>query len=535
MDTTDNAELLQLFSSLSSSPPGAGQCTEQELLDVFIHKVEIALPLLKRRNSLSPISRLSSDVLLYIFQYVQPQLREYGFAENRNSSSPFALHAVPDQFQWVRATTHVCSQWRDLAINSPTLWTTITFPHPMWTSEVLKRSRLVPLTIVFEPRPDSDTPRNVIPSFKDTLQHQLPRARHLDITVPHKWFSDFVSPKLSLISNNLQVFICRAVAMSRANGGGLRNVRLPVTVLQNCATSLRYLALSSCTIPRQSPNTTIRLQNLSHVVLQNALSDCAESLNSISFPPTCQFSIDCMSRLDDFHLLEPFIQRFWTARRGIGRHLRVLSVAAFFRPSEMVDITARDYINSSESNLDGTRLWPDCLAFRFRIRSSIGSTALQTLWRMFPRDDVRVLSIDVDFDPDWRSLSSTFPNVQQLSLTRADLDEVFSVLADQDQNDTMVQGTNASSGLQFPNLETIALSWGHFTKERCLQFLAWLKHRKEIGRPIRKVLLYSVQGIDLRLIDEVNRYTLEEAECDSIMSDDEDLEDSEFDDVDGDM
>ncbi|TFK72271.1 hypothetical protein BDN72DRAFT_763541, partial [Pluteus cervinus] len=147
MDTQDSLfGLRQFISSFSSSSPVADHCTDQELLDTLIGQVENALALLKkRRNSLSPITRLSSDILLDIFQYIQPRSRRFGFVGKRTSEFPFAEHVEPDHFQWVKAVTHVCSRWRDLAINSPTLWTTITFPHPLCTSEVLDRSRLAPL------------------------------------------------------------------------------------------------------------------------------------------------------------------------------------------------------------------------------------------------------------------------------------------------------------------------------------------------------------------------------------------------------
>ncbi|TFK72247.1 hypothetical protein BDN72DRAFT_342631 [Pluteus cervinus] len=73
----------------------------------------------QRRNTLAPISRLPQDVSRTIFKEVQtgiePAVKEEAFP----FSNPKTLKS---QLPWIRALTHVCSRWREFAINTPTLW-----------------------------------------------------------------------------------------------------------------------------------------------------------------------------------------------------------------------------------------------------------------------------------------------------------------------------------------------------------------------------------------------------------------------------
>jgi hypothetical protein len=94
-----------------------------------------------QHNAALPISRLPVEILVNIFLEVA-----FGAAL---SSIEFTTQAQPD-VRLLRLT-HVCSYWRDLAIETPSLWTTPPFEYPQLAELYLPRSSNQPLNIIFHP------------------------------------------------------------------------------------------------------------------------------------------------------------------------------------------------------------------------------------------------------------------------------------------------------------------------------------------------------------------------------------------------
>jgi hypothetical protein len=98
-----------------------------------------------RHNTLNITARLPPEILLAIFSYVQVAVP--------------TCHQMPWQhsrFAWIRQVAHVCSHWRSIALECPSLWTDIPFDsHPRLAKEMLKRCGTAPLDIVI-----TITPRN---------------------------------------------------------------------------------------------------------------------------------------------------------------------------------------------------------------------------------------------------------------------------------------------------------------------------------------------------------------------------------------
>ncbi|KAK7051255.1 hypothetical protein VNI00_004755 [Paramarasmius palmivorus] len=87
-----------------------------------------------------PINRLPNELLSAIFMY---------------QTGPFSpvLNLRVDgstQIGWI-ALTHVCRHWRNVALDTPGLWTSPDFSHPALGLEMLKRSKEAPLTINYLP------------------------------------------------------------------------------------------------------------------------------------------------------------------------------------------------------------------------------------------------------------------------------------------------------------------------------------------------------------------------------------------------
>ena len=96
--------------------------------------------LLSHRNGVAPISVLPPELLARIFRF--HALVEPPWSRMQNLG-------------WI-GVTHVCRQWRQVALDDSSLWATITgfYPSAEWVSESLVRARTAPLVIdfLFTPR-----------------------------------------------------------------------------------------------------------------------------------------------------------------------------------------------------------------------------------------------------------------------------------------------------------------------------------------------------------------------------------------------
>ena len=100
-----------------------------------IEELEAGIRLWKaRHNTLSIIARLPPEILSTIFKCVA-------------AAGAQQSHLVGSKIRWIHVT-HVCSHWRRVALEDPSLWTTIPFSHHRWASEMLERSKMASLTIM---------------------------------------------------------------------------------------------------------------------------------------------------------------------------------------------------------------------------------------------------------------------------------------------------------------------------------------------------------------------------------------------------
>ena len=83
------------------------------------------------RNSLLPVSRLPTEIVLRVFSLCAPQGHdEYGFSHVN------------------LAFSQVCSRWRDIALGNPGLWNNPIVTRPRLAQEMVKRALNVPLVLV---------------------------------------------------------------------------------------------------------------------------------------------------------------------------------------------------------------------------------------------------------------------------------------------------------------------------------------------------------------------------------------------------
>ena len=213
-----------------------------------------------RRNTLAPISRLSSETLAAIFSYL-PSCKWYKeFAYYRPKYTPrqekemqkwrnFSLQrqaTEPDRLAqdlpWI-VVTHVCRRWREIALNHPGLWSRINFTKltPACMAEMLTRAKMAPLRLEADVRYTkwSEAKFNL---FETQLEAHISHIRHLEICgLRPSTLERLVSPAPLLESLSLS----KSVSSSQ--------FIIPVNLLNYTAPSLTSLKLDGCDISWKSP------------------------------------------------------------------------------------------------------------------------------------------------------------------------------------------------------------------------------------------------------------------------------------------
>lgn len=120
-----------------TSTPTEYLAIAQRNIDAQLHHIEEKHRALReQRNNLSYVSRLPPEILCAIFQL---------FIDGVEGSTTTASAS-----HWY-SFSHVCTAWRTTAIHNPALWNHITFRQPMWTQEMLRRSKKLPLDVQITP------------------------------------------------------------------------------------------------------------------------------------------------------------------------------------------------------------------------------------------------------------------------------------------------------------------------------------------------------------------------------------------------
>ncbi|TFY57034.1 hypothetical protein EVG20_g8700 [Dentipellis fragilis] len=137
----------------------------RQVIDNRVNKLwnEIS-SLCTQRNHLLALYKLPPELLVLIFTELIALQSRTLHCLRRNTLSP----------GWM-AVTHVCRRWREVALQRPTLWTTIsTDLGQTWMEEMLARSRSLPLTVRAHIQDDCDV---------FSLIAQMSRTVHLHLAL----------------------------------------------------------------------------------------------------------------------------------------------------------------------------------------------------------------------------------------------------------------------------------------------------------------------------------------------------------------
>ncbi|KAF7356579.1 F-box domain-containing protein [Mycena venus] len=207
--------------------------TAQRTLDLEIRKYQDSIRGLQyRRNALSPIGRLPPEMLSRIFLFCSD----------------------PESLSWIKEVSHICRHWRAVALGCPNLWSVLVFAQPKWADEMLKRSKMAPLTV----KADLTymTPR-MVNTVHSSLT-QISRIGELEV----KTGSRSVPEILNLTDTAPYL---HSLSLASPGFAQEEHFTLPNNFLNAEAPRLRRLELTRFFLPWDSP----LLSNLFHLKIQN--------------------------------------------------------------------------------------------------------------------------------------------------------------------------------------------------------------------------------------------------------------------------
>jgi hypothetical protein len=209
---------------------------QQQAIDADIKLLEESIRELKRRrNALAPISSLPTEVITVIFSIL------------RLSDAPLA-GGKRDHLAWLRVT-HICHQWREIALNNPLFWNHIDFTNITLAGavEMFVRAEKAPLHleawVTGHHRGDAR-----FNAFKKELQSRVTNICHLEIGAD-TFFLRRTLKRLASPAPTLESLSLSTEAMYRSPS----RVSIPDTLFGGSAPRLSFLELHRCNISWKSP------------------------------------------------------------------------------------------------------------------------------------------------------------------------------------------------------------------------------------------------------------------------------------------
>jgi hypothetical protein len=201
-----------------------------QTIDAQIKFLEDSIRALRhQRNALAPVSSLPTEIITIIFSFLPHML------------SAISPHKKRDPLVWLRVS-HVCHQWRDIALNQPVFWSHVDFTNisSEGAAEILARAKTVPLYL--EARGLGSYRDNTqFSAFQEEVRSCVSRILHLLISAKP---SIFASPFMHLYHPLPPSIVSRCQARE--------NVVLPETLFGGKMPSLSTLELINCDISWES-------------------------------------------------------------------------------------------------------------------------------------------------------------------------------------------------------------------------------------------------------------------------------------------
>ena len=407
--------------------------------------------LLTCRNTLVPISVLPPEILARVFHFLV--VEDPPFTGRQNLG-------------WIRVT-HVCQQWRKVALDDSSLWAKI-FSIPKntkWISETLARARNVPLDVAFHAvtKSSREALLMITPHISNTRQlrfHSMstrnfervpgiysceaPALEHFELKVDdYSLESPNIFRHLRLRRNilfkghspRLRTFSISQVVIpwSIVPRGQLTALKIAgpyegaelygdlnglIDLLVNCP-SLEILALELC-LPSQltafSPGQTIHLPHLSRLCLCGSTLRIMNMLNMLKLPSSTTLDLECISGNTDNDsegLLLPVISAQFPSVE-----FKSLAITMRGVMTSSLNITASTFPsalgNPQSQSFEGDKVGNPELVLSFESLSIGYSTdLLKQACKLLPISNLEFISISATniIDINWVELFSCCTNV----------------------------------------------------------------------------------------------------------------------------
>jgi hypothetical protein len=217
----------------------------QKAIDAEIKSLEEYTRALKlRRNALSPVSSLPSDVFAAIFSILCLP------------GTP-SLDGKPDHHLAQLSVSHVCHQWREIALNQPLLWSHVNFTtlSPAGATEILVRAKSAP--VFLEASLSGHYWSDVrFSTFRRELQARIPHLRRLRTSAGstdlEQTLEEIVSsaPILEQLSLSSRDVVSQKLGQNKTYS---KRSFIPDTLFNGSTPRLSCLELSCCDISWKSP------------------------------------------------------------------------------------------------------------------------------------------------------------------------------------------------------------------------------------------------------------------------------------------
>ena len=236
-------------------------------IKVLEESIEEPVRVLKyERNALAPISSLPPEVFAIIFSF------------SCSSGKP------DDNLTRIRLS-HVCHQWREIALNQPLLWSHVDFTtlSSAGTAEILARAKSSPLYL--EARISSQSWNDVrFSTFLKEVQARLPHICHLDVSAE--------GPDIHSILRALgsPAPILEYLSLFSTTESYSANASTPDTLFDGSAPRLSCLTLCHCGISWKWP----RFKGLKYLEIVGP---------AVNSNPTLTVWLDALSEMPDLKTL----------------------------------------------------------------------------------------------------------------------------------------------------------------------------------------------------------------------------------------
>ena len=207
-----------------------------------------------RRNALSPISSLPPEIFEAIFTLLCLPALEGEMSDNSGHQARLLV-------------SHVCHQWRQIALNQPLLWRSVDFTTLSLAGgiEILTRAKSVPLYL--EARaPHSSWDDVQFNTFRKELQAHSPDVCRLNISAEPLYLHEILGGLASPASTLEYLSLCSSVGHQNTEPGG--HIFVPDSLFDDSAPRLSCLKLFNYRISWKSS----LLKGLRHLEIRSPIA-----------------------------------------------------------------------------------------------------------------------------------------------------------------------------------------------------------------------------------------------------------------------